>query len=132
MHAIAKTVTGQPVLLRQDSNGIATLTLNRPQHYNALSLSLLTELQAAVDAIARDESVRVVVIAGAGKAFCAGHDLKEMRAHHDREFIKDVFGRCSRLMLSLTRLPQPVIARNGNPDFVGMHSPEDQFVPTFV
>jgi enoyl-CoA hydratase/carnithine racemase len=111
MHATAKTVTGQPVLLRHDANGVATLTLNRPQHYNALSLSLLTELQAAVDAIARDEKVRVVVIAGAGKAFCAGHDLKEMRAHHDRAFIKDVFERCSRLMLNLTRLPQPVIAR---------------------
>jgi enoyl-CoA hydratase/carnithine racemase len=111
MHAPAQTDSAQPVLLRHDANGIATLTLNRPQHYNALSVALLTELQAAIDAIARDQSVRVVVIAGAGKAFCAGHDLKEMRAHHGREFIKDVFGRCSRLMLSLTRLPQPVIAR---------------------
>ena len=111
MHATAKTEPGQAVLLRHDANGIATLTLNRPQHYNALSVALLTELQAAVDAIARDAAVRVVVIAGAGKAFCAGHDLKEMRAHHDRGFIQDVFERCSRLMLSLTRLPQPVIAR---------------------
>jgi enoyl-CoA hydratase/carnithine racemase len=98
-------------LLRHDADGIATLTLNRPQHYNALSSALLAELQAAVDAIAHDAAVRVVVIAGAGKAFCAGHDLKEMRAHHNRAFIKDVFERCSRLMLSLTRLPQPVIAR---------------------
>ncbi len=100
-----------PVLLRTDANGIATLILNRPQQYNALSSALLIELQAAIDAIARDESVRVVVIAGTGKAFCAGHDLKEMRAHHDRKFIKDVFQRCSHLMLSLTRMPQPVIAR---------------------
>ncbi|MBX9810420.1 MAG: enoyl-CoA hydratase [Burkholderiales bacterium] len=100
-----------PVLLRADADGITTLILNRPQQYNALSSALLIELQAAIDAIARDESVRVVVIAGTGKAFCAGHDLKEMRAHADRKFIKDVFQRCSRLMLSLTRLPQPVIAR---------------------
>lgn len=100
-----------PVLLRTDADGIATLILNRPQQYNALSSTLLIELQAAIDAIARDESVRVVVIAGTGKAFCAGHDLKEMRAHHDRKFIKDLFQRCGHLMLSLTRMPQPVIAR---------------------
>ncbi len=100
-----------PVLLRTDANGVATLILNRPQQFNALSSALLIELQRAVDAIARDKSVRVVVIAGSGKAFCAGHDLKEMRAHHDRKFIQDVFRRCSHLMLSLTRLPQPVIAR---------------------
>jgi len=107
----ALAASSDPILLRQDVDGIATLTLNRPHHYNALSSALLAELQAAVDAIARDASVRVVVIAGAGKAFCAGHDLKEMRAHHDRKFIQDVFQRCSHLMLSLTRLPQPVIAR---------------------
>ncbi len=111
MQTHAFDATPDPILLRQDVGGIATLTLNRPQHYNALSSALLTELQAAVDAIAHDASVRVVVIAGAGKAFCAGHDLKEMRAQHDRKFIQDVFQRCSRLMLSLTRLPQPVIAR---------------------
>jgi len=111
MQATANADTGQPVLLRQDADGIATLTLNRPQHYNALSSALLIEMQAAIGALARDASVRVVVIAGAGKAFCAGHDLKEMRAHHDHKFIKDVFQRCSHLMLSLTRLPQPVIAR---------------------
>jgi len=111
MQATANADTGQPVLLRQDADGIATLTLNRPQHYNALSSALLIEMQAAIGALARDASVRVVVVAGAGKAFCAGHDLKEMRAHHDHKFIKDVFQRCSHLMLSLTRLPQPVIAR---------------------
>ncbi|MFN7088045.1 MAG: enoyl-CoA hydratase [Burkholderiales bacterium] len=101
----------QPLLLRNDVNGVATLILNRPQQYNALSWALLAELQTAIDAIAHDESVRVVVIAGTGKAFCAGHDLKELRAHHNRKFIKETFQRCSRLMLSLTRLPQPVIAR---------------------
>lgn len=96
---------------RSDAGGVATLSLNRPQQYNALSSALLHELQTAIDSIARDESVRVVVIAGAGKAFCAGHDLKELRAHPGRTFATDVFGRCARLMVSLTRLPQPVIAR---------------------
>lgn len=101
----------EPLLLQRVTAGVATLTLNRPQQFNALSSALLDELQGAVDAIARDMSVRVVVIAGAGRAFCAGHDLKEMRANHDERYVKDVFERCSRLMLSLTRMPQPVIAR---------------------
>ena len=99
------------LVLRADADGVATLTLNRPAQFNSLSASLLGELQAAVDDIHGDASVRVVVIAGAGKAFCAGHDLKELRAHRDRGFAQDVFGRFSHLMLSLTHLPQPVIAR---------------------
>jgi enoyl-CoA hydratase/carnithine racemase len=103
--------TEQPLLLRTAHNGVVTLTLNRPQQYNALSSALLIELQAALDGIARDATARVVIIAGAGKAFCAGHDLKEMRAHPQRKFVRDVFQRFSHLMLSLTRLPQPVIAR---------------------
>lgn len=105
------TTSEQPLLLRSAHNGVVTLTLNRPQQYNALSSALLIELQGALDGIARDAGVRVVVIAGAGKAFCAGHDLKEMRAHPNRRFVRDVFQRFSHLMLSLTRLPQPVIAR---------------------
>lgn len=100
-----------PLVLRHDDGGIATLTLNRPAQYNALSSALLTDFQAALEAIARDARVRVVIIAGAGKAFCAGHDLKEMRARPDRAFIEDIFRRCSEAMLALTRLPQPVIAR---------------------
>jgi enoyl-CoA hydratase/carnithine racemase len=99
------------ILIRGNAAGVTTLTLNRPQQYNALSAQLLIELQAAVDAIADDAAVRVVVIAGAGKAFCAGHDLKELRSRNDPEFTKEMFERCSRLMVSLTRLPQPVIAR---------------------
>ncbi len=98
-------------VLRADCNGVATLTLNRPAQYNALSSALLIEVQAVLDAIARDSTVRAVVIAGAGKAFCAGHDLKEMRAHPEPAFIRDIFRRCSHLMLTLTRMPQPVIAR---------------------
>ena len=70
-----------PILLRQDAGSIATITLNRPKQFNALSEELLTELQSTLDAIAKDESVRVVVIAGTGTAFCAGHDLKQMRAN---------------------------------------------------
>jgi len=99
------------LLLRADADGVATLALNRPAQFNSLSASLLAELQDAVDEIGADRSIRVVVIAGAGKAYCAGHDLKELRAHRDRRFAQDVFGRFSRLMLALTRLPQPVIAR---------------------
>ncbi|MDB5902921.1 MAG: Enoyl-CoA hydratase/isomerase [Betaproteobacteria bacterium] len=97
-------------LLRADRGGVATLTLNRPRQYNAFSSSLIDAVQAALDDIGRDPLVRVVVIAGAGKAFCAGHDLKEIRAAGP-ELVTQVFARYSRLMLSLTRLPQPVIAR---------------------
>jgi enoyl-CoA hydratase/carnithine racemase len=105
------TVPEAALCERSDAGGVATLTLNRPQQCNALSSALIHELQIAIDAIANDKSVRVVIIAGAGKAFCAGHDLKELRAHPGRGFAKDVFERCGQLMVSLTRLPQPVIAR---------------------
>jgi len=105
------------VLLRENDRGVVTLTLNRPEQYNALSLALLTELQAALSAIAEDESARVVVIAGAGKAFCAGHDLKEIQSRASPDFEKDVFERARRVMLALTRLPQPVIARVHGPAF---------------
>jgi enoyl-CoA hydratase/carnithine racemase len=101
----------EPILLRADDKGIATLTLNRPAQFNSLSQAMMTELQAALDAIAADPSVRVVVIAGAGKAFCAGHDLKEMRANYTKEFQQALFRQCSKLMMTLTELPQPVIAR---------------------
>jgi enoyl-CoA hydratase/carnithine racemase len=98
-------------LVRSDNAGVATLTLNRPQQFNALSASVLDALQATLDAIAGDTSVRVVVLAGAGKAFCAGHDLKELRARRDTAFVESVFQRGARVMLTLTRMPQPVIAR---------------------
>ncbi|MBI3935463.1 MAG: enoyl-CoA hydratase/isomerase family protein, partial [Betaproteobacteria bacterium] len=110
MHASA-TATPEPMLLRSAADGVVTLALNRPMQYNALSGALLIELQAALDAVARDPSARVVVIAGTGKAFCAGHDLREMHEHRDRRFIKDLFDRCSHLMMTITRMPQPVIAR---------------------
>ncbi len=100
-----------PPLLRRDEDGIATLTLNRPEAFNALSEALLAALRAEFDAIAEDRTVRVVVIAGSGTAFCAGHDLKEMRANPGRQAIEALFRRCSEMMLAITRLPQPVIAR---------------------
>ena len=103
--------SNEPVLLRHDAGGIATVTLNRPKQYNALSEELLTELQSALDSIGKDPSVRVVVIAGNGTAFCAGHDLKQMRANPKKAYYEKLFAQCSRVMLTLTRLPQPVIAR---------------------
>ncbi len=111
MAANPNSLANEPVLLRQDRDGIATLTLNRPAKFNALSVELLTSLQNELDAIAGDTSVRVVVLAGSGKAFCAGHDLGEMRRDSSREAIAALFGQCSRMMVSMTRMPQPVIAR---------------------
>jgi len=101
----------QPLVLREDAGGVATLTLNRPAQFNAINGALLTAMQAALDAIAADATVRVVVVAGAGRAFCPGHDLKEMLANSTEEFIGDLFRRCCDVMLSIQRLPQPVIAR---------------------
>ncbi len=98
-------------ILRRDAGGIATLTLNRPEARNALSLGMMAAMQAELDRIAVDPSVRAVVLAGAGSAFCAGHDLKEMRSKPKREFYERSFATCSRLMLSLMTLPQPVIAQ---------------------
>jgi len=101
-----------PLVLRTDrADGLTTLTLNRPGQFNSLSKDMLTALQAELDAIAASESVRVVVVAGAGKAFCAGHDLKEMRANRGKDFMQALFRQCGQLMLTVTRMPQPVIAR---------------------
>jgi enoyl-CoA hydratase/carnithine racemase len=115
----ASASTGSGLLLREDANGVATLTLNRPVQFNSLSAAVLIELRTAIDELASDKSVRVVIIAGAGKAFCAGHDLKELRARRDRRFVQDVFERFSHVMVGLTRLPQPVIARVHGPAFAG-------------
>jgi enoyl-CoA hydratase/carnithine racemase len=101
----------EPLVLRSDAGGVATLTLNRPTQFNALNGELLADLKAALDALAAETRVRVVVLAGAGRAFCPGHDLKEMLAHSTREFIGDLFQRCCDVMLSIRRLPQPVVAK---------------------
>lgn len=105
------TTQAEPILLQEVANGIATLTLNRPKQYNALSSEMLSALQAALEKLEKDAAVRVVVIAGSGPAFCAGHDLKEMRAQPSKSFYDTLFAQCSQFMLTLARLPQPVIAR---------------------
>lgn len=101
----------EPVLLRRDAEGVATLTLNRPSQFNSLSQALLGRLQDELDALARDSSIRAVVISGAGRAFCAGHDLKEMRSNCGKEAMQALFRQCGRVMTTLTEMPQPVIAR---------------------
>src|SRR5205085_3581014 len=104
--------TDEPLLHRaRDPRGVVTLTMNRPQAFNALSEAMLEALQRELDALAGDEQARVLVIAGAGKAFCAGHDLKEMRAQPSQAYYERLFAQCGRMMMSLQRLPIPVIAR---------------------
>ncbi len=104
--------TNDPLVLREtDARGVVRLTLNRPAAFNSLSESMLAALLAEFDAIAKDESARVVVIAAAGKAFCAGHDLKEMRAEPSLEYYQTLFAQCAQMMLAIQKLPVPVIAR---------------------
>ena len=111
MSASADQLTSETILLRDDRDGITALTLNRPAQYNALSGEMLDALQATLDGIDSDDSVRVVIIAANGKAFCPGHDLKEMRSSEDRGFHQALFDKCAKMMLTINRLRQPVIAR---------------------
>lgn len=104
-------VRNQDILLREDKKGVTTLTLNRPRQYNALSEALLGAIQYELDEIAQERSIRVVLLAANGKAFCAGHDLKEMRSHPSESYYKDLFNQCSKMMLTINRMPQPVIAK---------------------
>lgn len=104
--------TDDALLLRHDDErGVVTLTMNRPQAFNALSEAMMVALQAELKALAVDETVRVVVLAAAGKAFCAGHDLKEMRAEPSQVYYQRLFAQCSQLMLAIQRLPVPVLAK---------------------
>src|SRR3954447_7624903 len=100
-----------PLVRNEVLDRVCTLTLNRGDRYNALSRDMLSALEAEIDAVAARSDVRVVVLAAAGKGFCAGHDLRELRAHPDREWQRDLFGACNRVMIKLTQMPQPVIAR---------------------
>ena len=100
-----------PQVLSAVSDGVRTITMNRGDRYNALSTGMIAALDTALDAAAADRDTRVVVIAGAGKAFCAGHDLKEMREHIDPAWQQRLFDACGRMMMKLTAIPQPVIAR---------------------
>ena len=109
--AASRPAGNEPILLREDRGGIVRLTLNRPRKYNALSEAMIDALQAALDDIGADPSARVVVLAGNGRAFCAGHYLNEMRATPDEGYYCALFDKCSRMMLTLARIPQPVIAR---------------------
>ena len=106
------SIDSEPLVLStRDARGVFTLTLNRPLAFNALSEAMLEALQAELDTVERDEGARVVVLAAAGKAFCAGHDLKEMRADPSLDYYRTLFARCTRMMLSVQRLSVPVIAR---------------------
>ena len=105
-------MTTEPLVLRQrDARGVITLTLNRPQAFNALSEAMLEALQVEIDAVAKDDTARVLVLAAAGKAWCAGHDLKEMRSAPSLDYYRTLFGQCGRVMMGLQKLPVPVIAR---------------------
>jgi enoyl-CoA hydratase/carnithine racemase len=101
----------EPVLLTTIDGPVARLTMNRPRQFNAISMEMLDALQRALESIAGDRSVRVVVLAGNGTAFSGGHDLKEMMGHRNEAFIGELFDRCSKAMLAMQALPQPVIAR---------------------
>jgi enoyl-CoA hydratase/carnithine racemase len=105
------TTTAAELRHDADDRGVHTLTLNTPKAFNVLSASMLTALQAALNTIAADPQARAVVLAAQGKAFCAGHNLKEMSAHPDMAYYQALFAQCSRVMLAIQALPVPVIAR---------------------
>jgi enoyl-CoA hydratase/carnithine racemase len=106
----AAAARAETILVKEVDDGVATLTLNRPRQFNALSRALLEALHGELDALGQDESVRVVMITGAGSAFCSGHDLKEMRALASPTEVEALFASCSAMMQKLVALPQPVIA----------------------
>ena len=112
--AAASSLTAElspPVLHSCDARGVHSLVLNRPAAFNALSEEMLAALQAALDAIALDDAARIVVLSAQGKVFCAGHNLKEMRAQPELAYYQKLFAQCTRMMLSLQNLPVPVVAR---------------------
>jgi enoyl-CoA hydratase/carnithine racemase len=111
MDADGQRQAAEPILLRRNVDGVAWLTLNRPAARNALSVALMGALQDALDTVARDDAVKVVAIGANGPVFCAGHDLREMRANPGRQSYAAVFRQCARLMTTIVRLPKPVIAR---------------------
>jgi enoyl-CoA hydratase/carnithine racemase len=110
MHAKVKPAPDAPVLLEK-RKGVATVTLNRAKKYNALSTEVLREVEGMLAELAKDAATRVVVIAANGPAFSSGHDLKEMMANRTQEFIGGLFDKCSEIMLTIQRMPQPVIAK---------------------
>ncbi len=111
MTLASNTLSTERVQVVRDARGVVTLTLNDPARFNALGAEMLADLQQVLDALAQDEGLRVVVLAAAGKAFCAGHNLKDMAQHPELDWYQQLFAQCSRVMLSLHKLPVPVIAR---------------------
>ena len=113
MSAVPRSPTSnvEPVLLREDRDGIATLTMNRPAQMSLLTSEMLAALQDSFDSIQKNKDIRVVVLAAAGRGFCAGHDLKEIRELREQPKIADLFAKCSAMMMSIQGLPQPVIAK---------------------
>ena len=105
------TTADVPLRVQRDARGVLTLTLNDAPRFNALGSDMLAALQQALDAAARDDSLRVVVLAAEGRAFCAGHNLKDMAAHPDLAWYQQLFAQCSRVMLAIHKLPVPVVAR---------------------
>ena len=105
------TAGAEPLLFCRRDGALARLTLNRPKTYHALSLELMAALQAELERIATEQDIAAVVIEGSGRGFCSGHDLKEIRAGGGRVFLQEVFSSCSRLMMTITQLPKPVIAQ---------------------
>lgn len=111
MNITATDTIAEAILLREENDGVITLTLNRPSQFNGLSEEMLTALQQELTQIAGDDSVRCVIIAANGKAFCAGHDLKQMRANPEKSYYQGLFTQCGQMMQQITSLPVPVIAR---------------------
>ncbi|HTT11911.1 MAG TPA: enoyl-CoA hydratase [Burkholderiaceae bacterium] len=111
MNAPEKNAELEPLVLERRAGGVAHVTLNRPDQFNSLSEEMLAALHATLQKIAADPAVRVVVLGGAGKAFCAGHDLKQMKANPDIDYYRKLFAECTRVMMRVQKMPQPVIAR---------------------
>ena len=109
--AASARLANEDYVLRAQAGGVVTLTLNRAAQFNPLSEEMLGALERQLDEVASDASARVVILAAAGKAFCAGHDLKQMRRHHQRNYQLALFEKCSAMMMKLREIPQPVIAR---------------------
>jgi enoyl-CoA hydratase/carnithine racemase len=109
--ALATVPVDEAILIDRERDGIVTLTLNRPGQYNALSEALLAALQTKFDALAGRSTLRCVILAAAGKGFCAGHDLREMRSREDESYFRDLFARCSSVMQAIRACPVPVIAQ---------------------
>lgn len=108
--ALTESVS-EPLILRYDKDGISNLTINRPKAYNSLSIECMEMFIAELEDVASDPSVKVVVVSGAGKGFCAGHDLKDLRANPEKSFYEETFRTCSKLMMTIVNLPKPVIAK---------------------